>query len=97
MADRLVKIVGKHAPDCFAVKNSKSGFWPTHWGPIAYGGHGSPVVRTERRYGKNGSKSRYWLRFVCNDTTCTAELHVEQQFILDAAERACSAPKGEQP
>ena len=88
MADRLVKQVGKHRKDCFAIKNRKSGQWPTEWGPIAYGDHGAPIVVTERRYGKKGRAFRHWVRFVCNCIGCKAELHVEAKFILRAARRA---------
>lgn len=88
MADRQIKVVGKHLKDCFARKNARSGRWPWAWGPIAYGGYGAPIISTERRYGKNGSAVRYWLRFICNCSGCPAELHVEQDFILAAAKKA---------
>lgn len=88
MADRQVKVVGKHLKDCFAVKNVRSGVWNTQWGPIAYGKYGEPVVTTERRYGKRGHVFRHWVRFICNCTGCPAELHVEAAFILEAA-REC--------
>lgn len=88
MADRQFKVVNKHIKECFAIKNRKDGTWPTEWGPIFYGAHGEPVVTTERRYGKKGFKYRYWLRFMCNCGGCPAELHVEQDFILDAVRRA---------
>ena len=87
MADRMVKVVGKHIKDCFAVKNRRSGQWPTEWGPIAYGRYGDPIVCTERRYGKKGVRFRYWLRFICNCGGCPAELHVDSEFILQAAPR----------
>ena len=78
----IFKVVGKHHKNCCAVKNEKSGYWNTCWGPIAYGKHGDPIVRTDRRYGKYGLKSTYWLRYVCNDTNCPAELHVDAESIL---------------
>ncbi len=86
MADKLVKVVGKHRKDCAAVRLAKSGSWNTCWGPIAYGEHGEPVVKTWRMYGKNGRALRSWVRFICNDGGCKAELHVEAEFILAAAE-----------
>jgi hypothetical protein len=81
----MVKVVGKHVKGCFALKNAGTGFWNTQWGPIAYGRHGHPIVVTERRYGKNGRVYRHWVRFVCNNSECHAELHVEGDFILSAA------------
>lgn len=74
MAERLVKIVGKHANGCWR-----------EWGPIAYGRHGEPVITTRRRSGRNGTAFRTYVRFMCNNTACEAELHVEQRFILNAA------------
>lgn len=91
MADKLVKVVGKHRKDCFAVKAVREGRWYTPWGPIAYGEHGAPVVKTWRKYGKNGRKLLTWVRFVCNHGGCKAELHVESEFILTAvADRGVS-------
>src|SRR3954462_12174308 len=74
VADKMVKVVGKHVKGCFALKNAGTGFWNTQWGPIAYGRHGHPIVVTERRYGKNGRVYRHWVRFVCNNSECRAEL-----------------------
>jgi hypothetical protein len=91
VADRQVKVVGKHIKDCFAVKNVRKGIWNTQWGPIAYGKHGAPVVTTERRYGKKGVAFKYWVRFICNCGGCPAELHVESDFILAAAKRASAS------
>lgn len=85
MADKLVKKVGKHRKDCFAVKAVRERDWKTPWGPIAWGDHGEPVVKTWRRYGKNGRKLLTWVRFVCNHSGCPAELHVESEFILNSA------------
>lgn len=90
MTDKLVKVVGSHIPNCSALKNRKSGLWTTEWGPIAFGEYGDPVVTTKRRYGKNWWAFRYWLRFVCNDPSCRAELHVEKDFILNAAKKVKS-------
>lgn len=87
MADKQVKVVGKHIKDCFAVKNRRTGFWATEWGPIAYGERGAAVITTRRRYGKNGVAFRHWLRFVCNCVGCPAELHIEKDFILEAVRR----------
>jgi hypothetical protein len=88
MADRQIKVVGKHRKDCWAIKNRKNGTWPTEWGPIAYGAHGEPVRSTERRYGKRGRMFKYWLVFVCNCVGCPAQLHIEDKFILEAARKA---------
>lgn len=85
MADLQVKLVGKHVKGCFAVENVRRRVWETQWGPIAYGKHGDATVGTERRYGKNGRVFKTWLRFVCNDSACRAELHVDGDFILAAA------------
>jgi hypothetical protein len=85
MSDRKVKVVGKHVRGCFTMRGRRAGEWPSHWGPLAYGEHGDPVVKTERRYGKNGRKFIHWVRFICNDTSCMAELHVASDFILSAA------------
>lgn len=63
----------------------KRGDWRYPWGPIAYGEHGEPTVKTWRHYGKKGRTLRTWVRFVCNDHDCKAELHVEADFILAAA------------
>lgn len=90
MADRVVKQVGQHMKGCFAVKAVREGHWHTPWGPIAWGEHGEPVTKTWRRYGKNGRKLLTWVRFVCNHSGCPAELHVEGDFILTAAERRLS-------
>ncbi len=85
MPDKVVKVVGKHVKNCFAVSAKKDGRWNTCWGPVAFGEHGHPTVTTERRYGKNGRRFKTWLRFVCNDPSCKAELHVECEFILETA------------
>lgn len=82
MSDKTVKVVGRHVKGCWARANEKSGHWETCWGPLAYGEYGDPIVRTERRYGKTGRVFKYWLRYVCNDTKCRAELHVETEAIL---------------
>lgn len=74
VAERLVKVVGKHQRGCWR-----------EWGPIAYGKHGAPVISTQRRSGRRGTIYRTWVRFLCNNTECKAELHVEQRFILGAA------------
>jgi hypothetical protein len=87
MADRQIKVVGKHVKDCAGVRLTRKGDWRSPWGPIAYGDHGSPVIKTWRQYGKNGRALRTWVRFICNDTHCKAELHVEADFILTAAEK----------
>jgi hypothetical protein len=92
MADRQIKVVGKHLKDCFAIKNRRKGTWPTEWGPIQYGDYGPATVTTERRYGKNGRVYRHWLVFVCNCTGCPARLHVEADFILAAAKKAMRSP-----
>lgn len=83
--DKQIKIVGKHRTGCHALALEKKGEWDTCWGPLAYGSYGAPVATTERRYGKKGRAFKYWLRFVCNDAQCKAELHVEADFILSAA------------
>lgn len=93
MADKLVKVVGKHVKGCFAEKAQREGRWPTCWGPIAWGEHGEPVVKTWRKYGKNGKKLLTWVRFVCNCGGCPAELHVESDFILAAVRRADRSSK----
>lgn len=85
MADRQVKVVGKHVKGCAGERLTKTGDWPWPWGPIAWGEHGAPVMKTWRRYGMNGRSLRTWVVFVCNDTACKAQLHVEQDFILKAA------------
>lgn len=85
--DKQVKVVGKHVNGCAAVRLAKSGEWSTPWGPIAYGERGNATVNTWRHYGKNGRKLLTWVRFVCNDTDCKAELHVESALILKAATR----------
>ena len=86
MMDKQVKVVGKHVKGCSAVQQVKLGRWHTCWGPIAWGEYGEPVVKTWRRYGKNGHKLLTWVRFICNNTTCKAELHVEADLILRHAE-----------
>jgi len=80
-----VKIVGGHIKDCFAVKNASAGVWDTCWGPLAFGRYGDPIVTTTRRYGK-GERHTQWLRFVCNDPNCHAELHIDIDAILHFAE-----------
>ena len=87
MADKQVKVVGKHTRGCYALKNEREGVWDTCWGPIAWGHYGEPVVQTWRHYGKNGRKLRTWVRFICNNGGCKAELHVESDFILRSVER----------
>lgn len=84
---RPVKIVGKHCNGCYGVKNMKAGVWPTPWGPLAWGNHGEPTVRTERRYGKLGRVFITWIRYVCNDTKCKAELHVQVDWIIERAQQ----------
>jgi len=87
MMDKQVKVVGKHVKGCSAVRAVKLGDWDTCWGPIAWGEYGEPVVKTWRKYGKNGKRLLTWVRFVCNNTACKAELHVEADLILRTAER----------
>jgi hypothetical protein len=77
MADRQVKVVGKHSKDCWR-----------EWGSVAYGKHGEPVIITRRRYGKNGWAMRSWVRVICNNTECKAELHIERKFIPWSARRS---------
>jgi hypothetical protein len=88
MADKLAKVVGKHIKGCGAVEQVRLGHWDTCWGPIAYGERGEPVVKTWRKYGKNGQALRTWVRFVCNHVGCKAELHVEADFILSAVKKS---------
>jgi hypothetical protein len=89
---KLVKVVGKHVKGCGALRHAQRGDWDTCWGPLAFGDYGKPIVRTERRYGKNGRVFYTWLRFVCNDTSCKAELHVEVDAVpLWAAKYLCRA------
>lgn len=76
MSDKTVKIVGRHIKGCAAVRLAKSGEWDTCWGPLAYGDRGDPVIVTERRYGKKGRVFKHWLRYLCNDSDCSAELHI---------------------
>ena len=76
-----IKVVGKHHKDCYARRNYINGLWDTCWGPVAYGVHGDPVITTSRNYGK-GRKFTTWLRYVCNDTKCPAELHIDVDYIL---------------
>ena len=90
MADRQIKVVGKHLKDCFAVKNERSGFWNTQWGPVQYGDYGPSTVSTERRYGKKGRVFKTWLVFVCNCAGCPARLHVDADFILAAVRASAS-------
>ena len=85
MADRLVKVVGNHVKGCAGVRLTKEKGWPHPWGPIPWRDGDKPTVSTWRRYGKNGRALKTWVRFVCNDTKCKAELHVEAEFILKAA------------
>jgi hypothetical protein len=80
-----VKVMGKHHAECYACKNEAKGFWQTCWGPVAWGKHGGPITRTERRYGKTGRRSLYWLRYLCNDTKCPAELWIATDWILSHA------------
>lgn len=87
MADRQVKVVGKHLKDCFAVKNVREGVWNTQWGPVAYAEYGPPLITTKRRYGKNGWAFKHWLVFICNCHGCPARLHVETEFILDSVRK----------
>ena len=83
--DRTVKIVNKHNIDCHALKNQQAGTWKTCWGPLAFGRWGEPVVIRVRKYGKNGKRYKKWLRFICNDINCHAELHVDCDFVLAQA------------
>ena len=85
--DKQVIVVGKHRKGCHAVMLEKDGSWDTCWGPIAWGKYGQPIKVTERRYGAKGRVFKYWLRFICNDTSCKAELHVEGRFIWNKAIR----------
>lgn len=86
MADKQVKVVGKHNKECYGVKATREGRWRNPWGPIAWGDHGQPTIKTWRKYGKNGRALRTWVVFVCNDGGCKAQLHVEADFILAATE-----------
>jgi hypothetical protein len=83
MTDRTVKVVGKHIKGCAAVREEKAGRWSTCWGPVAWGEYGQPIVRTMRRYGKTGRAMKTWLRYVCNDPDCKAELHVDTDYIVE--------------
>ncbi len=85
MSDKTVKVLGRHRKGCRAVLNEKNGTWDTCWGPLAFGAWGKPVVKTERRYGKKGRAFKTWLRFICNDPQCKAELHVDASFVLSIA------------
>jgi len=80
---KRIKVVGKHVKDCDAVRLSRSGDWDTCWGPVAL----------QRRYGKHGRVFHTWLRFVCNDTACKAELHVEVnevfRLLTEAHRKGC--------
>jgi hypothetical protein len=80
VADRLVRVAGKHVKGCRAVHLATIGDWSTCWGPLAH-----PVVTKWRKYGRKGTKLQKWIRFKCNDINCKAELHVEAEFILAKA------------
>ena len=82
MSDRTVKLVGKHIKTCCGKRHERDGSWSSCWGPLAFGDYGDPLKRTERRYGKNGRVFKTWLRYVCNDSDCKAELHVDCDWIL---------------
>ena len=82
--ERKVKLVGKHRKGCRALYFQRTGDRPTCWGPVAFGDYGHPIVTTARRYGKHGRAFKHWLRFVCNDTECRAELHILTDAILDS-------------
>jgi hypothetical protein len=84
MADKLVKIVGRHVKGCSAVKLEKRGDWDTCWGPIAWGDRGQPIVTTVRKH----RRSLHWVQFLCNNTQCAARLYVEANFILAAEKRS---------
>lgn len=93
MADKQVKIVGKHVKGCYALRNERDGTWDTCWGPLSFGGYGDPVVKTWRKYGKKGRVLNTWLRYICNNGGCRAELHVNSDFVLRAASTT-TASKG---
>lgn len=86
--DKQVKIVGKHSRNCAGVRLTKEGSWSSPWGPLAFGDYGAPTINTWRKYGKNGRRLLTWMRFVCNDASCKAELHVESKLILRTAIKA---------
>ena len=83
--DKPIKRINKHHKKCYALENEKSGFWKTCWGPPAFGSWGEPVVHSVRKYGKKGKRIKHWLRFICNDCSCHAELHVDCDFVLAQA------------
>lgn len=90
MADKLVKVVGKHVKGCSAVKLEKSGQWDSCWGPIAWGTRGEPIVTTVRKNRRN----LHWVQFLCNSTACKARLYVEANFILQAVKQRDDISRG---
>lgn len=78
-----VRIVGKHAKDCYAIKNANAGIWESPWCEYPDG--------SESR-DKRGSSRRghtVWIRFLCNCTQCPAVAWIKAKDIT------MMMPKGE--
>lgn len=73
-----IKRKNKHIKDCGAVRHVKDGVWKSAW---AY-----PKLVWANKYGNETPKrSGYvpWLKIICNDISCHAELWVRNDNFLE--------------
>jgi hypothetical protein len=70
---------GEHIKDCGAVRQVNLGHWKSVW---SY-----PEVVWANKYGNQTPKQRgyiAWLKIVCNDTRCLAEIWVPNDDVIDS-------------
>jgi hypothetical protein len=71
------KILKPHVDDCYAIKNTINGTWPTPWAYI-------DLEKREYRdsIGRLNRNGRRWHRIRCNCTYCPAEVIVPEVHFL---------------
>lgn len=77
IADRQIKRVRPHVPDCSALKAVLDGRWSTPWWFT-----GEVVTRDAIGRRHPGGMNR-WLVIQCNSTTCDGELLVAETYFLE--------------